>query len=442
MIATNEYQVFSLLFFFRRLRYYPVLASLQLRNFAVRFFTCLYMIANIVYTIIREGACMGYLPLAKYYSPIEEAKLRMELGTRFIIYGLVKNTPHFGLLSYITAELCVRFVYDSIYVPLKKKQSIWLSPVAQLDEYAFAKFYVTRLFRRNVHTARRADLEEVDIDDLIDYEHENRSQAKRKPSKIKKYLNEIYTWNDDFRFTTIATCTYTVAVVFLYYLACTLVFLYTSRTAGHISFIRHYIESTLHIEFKGFFSLRSTIFWSAFITFVIYVYQLFLGMKNYKKHKLQLLRGIYEDVPSTQNFKANSIAAKSVHYSGFLVGYMAWGFVICFHLIFFIMIIIRIASLQIRYFEIVLAFTVPVLVVYLLKMVSISSAGKFFFIQDAEEKLNLKNRKVYAIFVYFNFFAGKSNEQEEKEQNFKQKSFQIVFLVLHRASFDCVKQRF
>jgi len=390
MIATNEYQVFSLLFFFRRLRYYPVLASLQLRNFAVRFFTCLYMIANIVYTIIREGACMGYLPLAKYYSPIEEAKLRMELGTWFIIYGLVKNTPHFGLLSYITAELCVRFVYDSIYVPLKKKQSIWLSPVAQLDEYAFAKFYVTRLFRRNVHTARRADLEEVDIDDLIDYEHENRSQAKRKPSKIKKYLNEIYTWNDDFRFTTIATCTYTVAVVFLYYLACTLVFLYTSRTAGHISFIR----------------------------------------------------GIYEDVPSTQNFKANSIAAKSVHYSGFLVGYMAWGFVICFHLIFFIMIIIRIASLQIRYFEIVLAFTVPVLVVYLLKMVSISSAGKFFFIQDAEEKLNLKNRKVYAIFVYFNFFAGKSNEQEEKEQNFKQKSFQIVFLVLHRASFDCVKQRF
>jgi len=75
-------------------------------------------------------------------------------------------------------------------------------------------------------------------------------------------------------------------------------------------------------------------------------------------------------------------------------------------------------------------------------MVSISSAGKFFFIQDAEEKLNLKNRKVYAIFVYFNFFAGKSNEQEEKEQTFKQKSLQIVFLVLHRASFDCVKQRF
>lgn len=144
------------------------------------------------------------------------------------------------------------------------------------------------------------------------------------------------------------------------------------------------------------------------MTFVLFLYQLFLGMKNYKKHKLQLYRGIYEDVPSTQNFKANSMAAKSVHYSGFLVGYMAWGFIICFHLIFFIMILLRIVSLQIRYFEIILAFTVPVLVVYLLKMVTISSAGKFFFIQEADEKLNLKNRKIYAIFVYFNFFAGKS----------------------------------
>lgn len=153
--------------------------------------------------------------------------------------------------------------------------------------------------------------------------------------------------------------------------------------------------------------MRSIILISAVITVGIFAFQLYIGMQNYKKHKLQLFKGIYEDVPSAANFKPNTIAAKSVHYSGFLVGYMAWGFIIVFHMIFFLLSAIRIISLQIRYFELILAFTVPVLVVYLLKMVSTSSAGKFLFIQDMEDKLNLKNRKVYAIFIYFNFFAGK-----------------------------------
>ena len=139
-------------------------------------------------------------------------------------------------------------------------------------------------------------------------------------------------------------------------------------------------------------------------------------MQNYKRHKLQLFKGIYEDVPSASNFNLSSIAAKSVHYSGFLVGYMAWGFIICFHLIFFMLSAIRIIAWQIRYFEILLAVTVPVLVVYLLKMVSTSSAGKFFFIQDKAAKLNLTNRKFYAIFLYFNFFAGKIELKEKINQ--------------------------
>ena len=130
-------------------------------------------------------------------------------------------------------------------------------------------------------------------------------------------------------------------------------------------------------------------------------------MQNHKKHKLQLYQGIYEDVPSAMNFNPNAIAAKSVHYSGFLVGYMAWGFVICFHLILFVTLFIRVIALQMRYVEVILAITVPVLVFYLLKMVGTSSAGKFLFISDTDTKLNLKNRKTYAIFIYFNFFAGK-----------------------------------
>lgn len=161
------------------------------------------------------------------------------------------------------------------------------------------------------------------------------------------------------------------------------------------------------LEFRGFFSLRQEIIFSAIIAFLIYAGQLFLGMQNYKKHKMDLYKGIYDDVPSATNFKANSIVSKSAHYSGFLVGYMAWGFLISFHLILVVLSFIRIISFQMRYVELILAITVPVIVVYLLKMVSASSAGTLCFMQIDGDKVNLNNRKTYAVFLYFNFFAGK-----------------------------------
>ena len=30
----------------------------------------------------------------------------------------------------------------------------------------------------------------------------------------------------------------------------------------------------------------------------IFAFQLFVGMKNYKRHKLQLFKGIYKEIPS------------------------------------------------------------------------------------------------------------------------------------------------
>lgn len=164
-----------------------------------------------------------------------------------MVYGLVKNTPHFTFLSYIGAELCVRFGYDAVYVPLKKKQSIWLSPVAQLDESRFSKYYVTKLFRRNVASKRSRVRTTSDADQLDDYEYEVEMGKKPQQSFVRQCFKYIYTWNEDFRFTTMTTCTYAVAVVSLYYLACTLVFLWISKTTGHLAFLRYYIESTLSI---------------------------------------------------------------------------------------------------------------------------------------------------------------------------------------------------
>ncbi len=99
----------------------------------------------------------------------------------------------------------------------------------------------------------------ANINKLEDYEYEAELQKQASQSRVKQFIGKIYHWDDDFRFTTMATCTYTVAIVFLYYLACTFVFLYISRTTGHIAFIRYYIESTLNIGKRRDFVLYEKI---------------------------------------------------------------------------------------------------------------------------------------------------------------------------------------
>ena len=160
------------------------------------------------------------------------------------------------------------------------------------------------------------------------------------------------------------------------------------------------------LELNDGFSLRREVIASAVLTVIIYSFQLLRGMENYKKHKRDICKGIHLDVPDPKHSKPDVIASNSVHYSGFLVGYMAWGFVICFHAILVLLIIIRLLALQSLHIELVLAVIVPILAIYFLKMLSISSAGKFLFVRKVDKKLSLTSRKTYAVFLYFSFFAG------------------------------------
>ncbi|CAF3929328.1 unnamed protein product, partial [Rotaria magnacalcarata] len=189
---------YSAVFFLLGLRYYPILVSLQLSNVVNRFFAFLYIAAHVAYTIMRDGSCMHFLSRSQTYSVSEASKLHLELGNWFIIFGLLKNIPYFVLLSYIGAELTVRFAYDSIYVPYKKKRNGKSSP-----------------FDREI-------------------------------------------------------------------------------------------------------------IFSATVAFTISALQLCISINNYKRHKQQLYKGIYAEVPMLKNVKANSIMLKSFHYFGFFIAYMAF----------------------------------------------------------------------------------------------------------------------
>ncbi|UJR08770.1 hypothetical protein I4U23_013026 [Adineta vaga] len=119
------------------IRYYSIFSSLQHRSTCVRFFAFLYIIGNIGYIVIRRSLCMDYLPLSKRFTLYNEALHRLKLGTLIILYGVLKNTPYFILLSYIGAELTVRFIYDSVYLTYKKRTKVTSVPSTPACVFTF-----------------------------------------------------------------------------------------------------------------------------------------------------------------------------------------------------------------------------------------------------------------------------------------------------------------
>ncbi|CAF3145525.1 unnamed protein product [Rotaria sp. Silwood2] len=160
------------------IRYYPILVSLRQRDPNVRFFAFIYIMGNITYIIIRRCSCMDFLPLSKKFSTFDEAKRRLELGNWIIIYGLFKNGPQFILLSYIGAEIAVRFFYDSIFCKIKTKRGTEaaLTPGTEF----------------NMHFSRSSSTDPPTNDNspLIS------------SSCMWKFINQIYPWDNNFRFTT------------------------------------------------------------------------------------------------------------------------------------------------------------------------------------------------------------------------------------------------
>jgi len=162
------------------------------------------------------------------------------------------------LLSYIGAELCVRFAYDSIYIRRKNRQSIKSEPNESMDGSEAANHHVIQLFRQTSRLSRQTSLlsrqnsrlsrQNSQKNTNLNDENEGEESNETDQSLFRKLINYFYIWDDGFHFTTMVICTNTVAFVFLYYLACTFVFFYITRTTGHLTFMKSYVESLVDIS--------------------------------------------------------------------------------------------------------------------------------------------------------------------------------------------------
>lgn len=138
-------------------------------------------------------------------------------------------------------------------------------------------------------------------------------------------------------------------------------------------------------------------------------------------------------------FKSNLIASDSTHYSGSLIGHMAWGFVICFHMILLICIVVRLVYQQAPDTVPVLNILTPLVVAYMLRNAFVKHLAHIFLTNRHKEKNKTKKYKSgdpfsYSIFAYFMFFAGRIFRNRSMKTLFIC-FLQIVFLVLLQVYF-------
>ena len=240
-----------------------------------------------------------------------------------------------------------------------------------------------------------------------------KKRTRQHQSSLKKMTETFSQWNENFRFTTKMISTNTVAFVFLYYLTYTFLFRYLTHFTWPMALVKSYVQSFAKTELETV-SFRGEIIFSGIFTAIIHVSHLLYAMKNFQRDKQELFkkekRMKFLNKPKP---KWNSIAINSTHYSGFLIGHLAWGFVICFHMILLLCILLRLIWLQTPNTVSVLNIFIPIIVAYFLRKVIVNVLGDHHLSQRRQKKIDKKmsynsdHSGIYAVFAYFMFFAGK-----------------------------------
>lgn len=207
-------------------RYYPTLASLQFQNCSIRLLIVLYFLASMIYkSWFNNSSTHGLIFLLKY--------LRSKKSYSWLlVYNSIKNFVHYSFVGYVSGELTIRLLYDSIYINCKRGKKISHIPYRAIEQYSYKADRKKKCFIRDL----KQNTENINSDNSGCWK------------QIRRYCNMIYRYDPNFRYTTIAVCIYTLAYLFLFHLTGAIVLLYSERQNGYIQYIEKFFEVMLDIS--------------------------------------------------------------------------------------------------------------------------------------------------------------------------------------------------
>ncbi|CAF0932859.1 unnamed protein product [Didymodactylos carnosus] len=378
------------------MRYFPLLIAANIvhpLSYGLAFF---YTLVDGGYTLAYESYCTGFsiLRYSRALFPIKHEQYH--INNIDILYSIFKNLPHFTLLSFVMIKFLFLFLQQ-----LQKTCSHLFYTNEKLKEHQLSL----------VSSTLSTTLSKPDYQTKPEFNY-TQGLLKTKESKNLYYNNiftrpfsYIYQWHRYFTYSIQVLNTYTVVMILLYNLTCLLTFygIYNAKT--QLNNLRLLVLQHLNLNIEMGTSFINEILFCSVLAVLIYCVQVFNGMKKIQQHLLSAYKGVYNEIPPRHNFNNNELMCKCLHFSGYLCGYTAWGFIIFYKIAFFCCLILRLwITYDIQWFQRFLSFFLPVILIFLLKRILVSILSEFVFLQNFGKNNSLNNRRIFFLFNYFNFF--------------------------------------
>lgn len=346
------------------LRYYPIYSVFELSHGNVTYYLlcAFYMWLDLALRIFQQSFCL------KKISGITRFD---HMGIPPSVMSMIKYTPYYLCLTYVSSRLTY-LALRQICRRTSMQKHIYHEPTFSSKETIESQ-YVQHLF----------------------------SPLPRKQS----FINRIYQSHPYFQ--------YSKQILNIYIIACLLIYHLTLNILQHgfhfMAKIYQFTSIPLLILFDELdlpegkpLHLKYPIIIATFLTAMIYSAQLFFGMRKYQENMLDAYKGRFIDIPPRSSLVKHRFLSKSIHYPGYCIAYLIFGYLIIGNVFF---VLIMISNILFRHLVLLEEFSkifIPILAFYLIKLIIQWFLSRTF--SPSNKTIRLKNLRFYFVFTYFNFF--------------------------------------
>ncbi|CAM4819151.1 unnamed protein product [Rotaria magnacalcarata] len=395
-------------------RYYPLLAAVYLDSIVSLVCGTLYSWLDYSITIVNQGLCNTdfYVTLDQYISAGNESSL----AARFDYYGTGSTLLAIQLCTDIPRYLCLAYV--SIKLPFllidKIRQRLKRSSMSDKERMMLKLTREERILLR---------ISDPDSPDMLYVRNLFRQTDQRPRSHhlIARLLPKfIYEWRDDFTFSTRILCIYSSIILLLFFItvqACVIIL-------PKLNSFQKSLQSTIDLFSTSSEdgnddqpvdpattqfpvpSLQRVYILAVVTTVLLITIQLLTLLANIRRNLFQAFRGDDSEIPRRQRSRYISYSAGNIHFGGYCIGYLIWGFILLafFAIILWTCVEAFINFSSVRLIETLLKSIIPSLLFIYFKQYLNKLLARYVFLQHGGQVLAINNRRILMIFIYFSLF--------------------------------------
>ena len=142
------------------------------------------------------------------------------------------------------------------------------------------------------------------------------------------------------------------------------------------------------------------------LTLIAIILQLLVLLNSIRRNLLQVFRGDNSEIPRRDAKLNVNYACQNIHFAGYLIGYVLWGYALLgvFAIVVVFLVNLVIVDEIVSLMELTLKIAIPPLLFAIFQYYLNKILGQYVFLQDSGAVLSINHRRIFMLFLYFNFF--------------------------------------